>query len=284
MKLAGRTVVVSGASSGIGREIALALARRGAHVVAAARREHLLDELAGEAAELAGTIRPVVADVTDADDRARLVEEAGHVEVLVNVAGQGWTGPVDRTPPEDVRRLFEVNVLALIDLTQRVLPQMLERREGHVCNIGSIAGFAASPPLTLYSSTKFAVQGFTEGLRRELAGRGVGVSLVAPAPTRSEFVEAAPAVGGLGEGLRGWFESGAVLPPSLSADAVVRAIEHDGGPGYGEISVPRAAGLFRISQVPGLNRVLDVVSFGLRAVTDRTAPDPVPTGEQPRPA
>lgn len=279
MKLQDRTIVVTGASSGIGRETAKALAMRGARVVAVARREHLLEELA---AEVEGDIVPMAADVTSDDDRARVVADAGEIHGLVNVAGQGWVGPVDKTPAEDIRRIFELNVFALIDLCQRVLPQMLERREGHICNMGSIAGFVGAPPLTMYSTTKFAVQGFTEGLRREMTGRGVGVSLITPGPLGTEFLEGAPVAGGLAEGLRGTFEAGNVLPAWLAANAVVRAFEREVVPGYAEISVPRAAGLYRLGRLPAVNRVVDLVSFGLRLATNQTIDGPVPTGQQPR--
>lgn len=279
MKLQDRTVVVTGASSGIGRETAIALAKRGARVIAVARREDRLKTLAAEVAR----VEAFVADVTDDDDRARLVADAGPIDALVNVAGVGWAGPVDKIPLDEVRRIFELNVFALIDLTNRVLPQMLERRRGHICNMGSIAGFVGAPPLTMYSATKFAVQGYTEGLRREMNGRGVHVSLVAPGPAGSEFIEAAPVAGGLAEGLRGTFEAGNVLPPWLAANAVVRAIERDASFGYAEISAPRALGLYRLGQLPGVNRVVDLVAYGLRALTDDTVPDPAPSGERPRP-
>jgi short-subunit dehydrogenase len=169
MELDGTRVVVTGASTGIGRVTALRVARKGARVWAAARDEGRLEALAGEHAGIV----PVPSDVADDADRAALVKEAEPVDVLVNNAGIGWNGVVESMPPEKVRQLFDVNVLALIDLTQRVLPGMLERRRGHIVNVGSMAGYVAAPGETVYSATKFAVQGFTDGLRREVARRGV---------------------------------------------------------------------------------------------------------------
>ena len=251
MHLRGLTVVLTGASSGIGRASALLLASRGARVWAVARSEGPLDELA---AEHPG-ITPLVADVAVDDDRAAVVEKAGRVDVLVNNAGIGWLGAVAEMPPDQVRKLFEVNVLGLIDLTQRVLPGMLERRRGHVVNVASVASWVAVPPLTVYSATKFAVQGFSEGLRREVAGAGVRVSTVNPGPVATRFGPRARdedrPTEGMGEGLMPG------VPVSLAARAVVRAIRMGGIPGYATIAVPRVVGLSRVGALPGARLVVD---------------------------
>ena len=262
MELRDRTVVVTGASSGIGREVVEAFGARGAKVFAVARREQ---RLVGLARGRAGVV-PVPAYVTDEGDRERIVATAGAVDVLVNNAGVGWWGLVEQMPFEEVRRLYETNVLAAIDLTQRVLPGMLERRRGHVVNVSSQNAFVASPPLTVYASTKFALQGFAEGLRREVAGRGVRVSTVNPGPIRTEFAEAAP--GGEAVDLPGKFNAVA-LPPSLVANAVVRAVEREGLPGYAEISVPRVLGLSRLASLPGVTRLLDLATVPARSLAAR---------------
>jgi short-subunit dehydrogenase len=184
MKIAGANVVVTGASTGIGRETALLLAQRGAHVTVVARDQSRLDSLTAEH----DGISAVSADMTVEADRASLLAAAGDVDVLVNNAGIGWKGLVEDMPFTDVRALYELNVLALIDLTQRVLPGMLVRKLGHIVNIGSIAGYVGVPGEAVYCSTKYAVQGFTDGLRRELLGRGVDVSLIAPGPIKTEFL------------------------------------------------------------------------------------------------
>ena len=153
MDLDGTRVIVTGASTGIGRVTALRLARRGARVFAAARDERRLQALAAEHPEIVAA----PCDVADDADRAALVKQCGPVDVLVNNAGVGWQGVVEAMPSDKVRQLFEVNVLALIDLTQRVLPGMLERRLGHIVNVGSIAGYVASParPSTARRSTRY---------------------------------------------------------------------------------------------------------------------------------
>ncbi len=254
MDLRDRTVVVTGASSGIGTETVRALAGRGARVIATARREDRLQALADE---VPGVI-PVAADVTDPAGRARIGAQAGQVDVLVNNAGVGYFGLVEQMAGEDVERLFEVNVLAAMALTRDVLPGMLERERGAIVNVSSVGAYLAIPPLTVYSATKFALQGFSEGLRREVAGRGVSVHTVNPGLTRSEFVVAAQ---GAGNPLVQAGFNAAGLPPWTVANAVVRAVEADRRPGYAEVTVPRVAGFARLAALPAVSRWLDLASI-----------------------
>lgn len=249
MRIAGRAVIVTGASSGIGWATSLHLARRGARVVAAARNGERLRELAA----LHPNIEPVPADVTVDDDRRRLIDDHGPVDVLVNNAGLGWMGLVERMPADDVRTLFETNVLALIDLTQRALPGMLERRRGHVVNVASVASWVGFPPFSVYASTKWAVQGFTEGLRRELLGRGVTAATVNPGPIATAFYDrsagAHASTTSTGAGTQ------------LVARAVSRSIRLRHVPGYQVIAVPRVIGLARIGGLPVVGRVVDVATL-----------------------
>jgi short-subunit dehydrogenase len=253
MQLPDTRVLVTGASTGIGRVTALRLASKGARVWAAARDEQRLKSLAAEHS----AIVPVPADVANDTDRAALVEACERVDVLVNNAGLGWKGLVEDMAPAEVRKLFDVNVLALIDLTQRVLPGMLERGRGHIVNVGSIAGYVAAPGETVYCATKFAVQGFTDGLRREVAGRGVDVTLIAPGPIKTEFMartrtgEPADEPGALDYG----------LPPESVAKAIVRALTRR-APGYRTITVPRIGGFSRLGAAPGLARATDLATRG----------------------
>ena len=253
MELSGSRILVTGASTGIGRATALRLARKGARVWAAARDEQRLKTLAAEHADIVAA----PADVSDNADRAALVEQCEPVDVLVNNAGLGWKGLVEDMPPAKVRELLEVNVLALIDLTQRVLPGMLERGRGHIVNVGSIAGYVAAPGETVYCATKFAVQGFTDGLRREVAGRGVDVTLIAPGPIKSEFM-ARIRTGEPAE------EPGA-LDYGMSADSVAKAIVRAltrRVPGYKTITVPRIGGFSRLGAAPGFARATDLATRG----------------------
>ncbi|HEX2700426.1 MAG TPA: SDR family NAD(P)-dependent oxidoreductase [Acidimicrobiales bacterium] len=260
MRMSGLNVIVTGASSGIGLETARLLAARGAHVTAVARSLGPLEDLA------AGSPRiiPLAADLTVESDRAALVARAGAVDVLVNNAGIGWLGTVVDMPAEQVQKLFAINVLALIDLTQRVLPGMLARRRGHVVNVASVASWVSVPPLTVYSATKFAVQGFSDGLRRELAGTGVHLTTVNPGPVATRF------------GARARFEDPRTehmedstmpgVPASLAASAVARAVRMGGLPGYTSIAVPRMLGFTRLGALPGLRLASDAFAVVFRGV------------------
>ncbi|MGI8684958.1 MAG: SDR family NAD(P)-dependent oxidoreductase [Acidimicrobiales bacterium] len=254
--------MVTGASSGIGQATARHLAAKGAHVTAVARSQGPLDALAAASPR----ITPVVADLTVEAERAALIDGAGAVDVLVNNAGIGWLGLVEEMPADQVQKLFAINVVALIDLTQRVLPGMLERRRGHVVNIASVASWVSVPPLTVYSATKFAVQGFSDGLRREMTGRGVHVSTVNPGPVATRF------------GARARFEDPRTehmddekmpgVPASMVAAAVARAVRMNGLPGYTGIAVPRVLGLSRLGALPGLRLASDAFAVAFKGTRD----------------
>jgi short-subunit dehydrogenase len=246
VRVRGSVALVTGASSGIGWETALLLARKGAQVRAVARSGDDLDRLAGEHVN----ITPHVADLAVAEQRASLAEAAGDVDILVNNAGLGWTGLVEDMPADRIRLLFEVNVLALVDLTQLVLPGMLARKRGRLVNVASVVSWVAAPPFTVYSATKFAVQGFSEGLQREVAGRGVAVSTVNPGPIASKFWARSTGEDRHSQEFGDDLKPG--LPPSLVARAVVRAVRLGSLPGYGTIAVPRMMGLVRLGAVPVL--------------------------------
>lgn len=256
MRIQNRAIVVTGASSGLGWATAGHLAARGARVWAVARSEEPLQRLA----ERHPSIIPVVADVSSSDDRLRLAALATEADVLVNNAGVAWLGPFEKMEAPDVRTMYEVNVLGLIELTRLFLPAMLERKQGHIVNISSVAAWAALPPFTVYSSTKFAVQGFTEGLRRETLGRGVTVASINPGPLPTGFFLRAtlPDIS---------YRSGetTVGPGSgLVALAVARTIRYRHVPGYQVVTVPRVLGTSRLVGAPVIGRAFDLVGLGMR--------------------
>ena len=188
------TAVITGASSGIGADIARELAHRGHGVTLVARREDRLRDLA---AELSDTVRVevIACDVADSDARARLFDAVASrgltVDILVNNAGIGTIGAIEKSPAAEEIAQVRVNVEAVIDLTTRAVQQMVPRGRGAILNVGSTVGFHPFPGQSGYAGTKAFVETYTEGVRGELAGTGVTVATLCPGPVRTEFLEAA---------------------------------------------------------------------------------------------
>lgn len=183
------TVVITGASTGIGRALALAWAPRGVTLVLSARSRGPLEDVAREA-EAAGAKSVVEAgDVTDPAHRAALVAraaEAGGVDVLVNNAGRGFYAPFEKIDLAGMRELLELNVLAPLALSQLALPY-LEASRGTVVMMSSVAGLVAAPRYAAYAASKFALEGVAMSMRSELAARGVRVCVVRPGPVDTPF-------------------------------------------------------------------------------------------------
>ncbi|MBM4097450.1 MAG: SDR family NAD(P)-dependent oxidoreductase [Planctomycetes bacterium] len=190
-ELKGLRAVVTGASQGIGRALALEGARRGMVIIAQARSRNLLDTLAGESEGLPGKVITEVGDVTCAADRERLVRrcqnEVGGLDILVNNAGIGATGHFADSGPERLRQIFEVNVFGLVETTRALLPLIVKGITPMVVNVGSIVGERGFPARSEYSSSKFAVHAFSDGLRAELSKDGVDVLMIAPGLTQTNF-------------------------------------------------------------------------------------------------
>ena len=188
------TAVVTGASSGIGADIARELAARGHGVTLVARREDRLRELA---AELAARVRVevIACDVADSAARAALFDEVDRrgltIDILVNNAGIGTMGSVTKSPVADEIAQVRVNVEAVIDLPTRAVQQMVPRGRGAILNIGSTAGYEPFPGQAGYAATKAFVNSYTEAVRAELTGTGVTVALLCPGPVRTEFLKSA---------------------------------------------------------------------------------------------
>jgi short-subunit dehydrogenase len=194
-ELKGQVVIITGASSGIGAATARRLARASAHVVLAARRRERLDALKQEIETMDGRATVVVCDITVAEDRARLVQTAsainGRIAALVNNAGYGTRGPVELVPVEKIRQNFELNLFALIALTQLVIPGMRRAGAGRIVNISSVAGRVARPLSSIYDATKHALEAISDGLRGELAPFGIKVVVIEPGFIVTEFVQVA---------------------------------------------------------------------------------------------
>jgi short-subunit dehydrogenase len=184
-------MLITGASQGIGRALAEAAVARGARVLAAARSEPLLKELADAVRAKGGTIHTVQADVTSKEDRQRMVDAArqhlGGLDVLINNAGIGATGHFVEAAPERLRQIMEVNFFGLTETTRAFLPMLREGNTPAIVNISSIAGKRGVPARSEYSASKFAVQGFSEAIRTELAKDGIDVLIVSPGLTQTNF-------------------------------------------------------------------------------------------------
>jgi short-subunit dehydrogenase len=232
VRLPGAVCLVTGASSGIGRATATALATRGARVVALGRDRERLEGV-GE--------RQVVWDLVEPEG---LADEVGPVDVLVNNAGFGWAGPFAETP--DVERLVAVNLVAPVLLARALVPGMVERGRGRVVNVASIAGFVGPREEAVYAATKGGLVAFGEALRYELRGTGVGVTLVAPGVVATEFFDRRGT-----PYRRAWPRP---IPPERVADAIADAVERE----RDEVFVPAWMGaVARLrGAAPGLFRAL----------------------------
>jgi short-subunit dehydrogenase len=182
-----KTVVITGASSGIGRAAALEFARRGANLVLAARRAEQLEEVATACRAMGVECRSVVTDVTRRDDCNHLIGTAGNVDVLINNAGFATFDPIESARPEDLESMMQTNYFGAVWCAQAVLPQMLARRSGTIVNVASIAGIMGYARMGGYCATKFAMIGFSETLRDEVLSRGVRVATVCPGTVETEF-------------------------------------------------------------------------------------------------
>jgi short-subunit dehydrogenase len=192
-----RTVLVTGATAGIGRFLALDLARRGHTVFASGRSEKALAELVAEGAEKGLALKSVQLDVTSRESIAAAAasvraQTGGHgVDILVNNAGYGQAGPMMELDEAALRAQFETNVFGLMAVTRAFVPAMIERGRGWVLNVSSVGGRITFPFFGAYHASKYAVEAMSDAMRTELRGQGVHVVLVEPGPITSKFSERA---------------------------------------------------------------------------------------------
>ncbi|HEV8674263.1 MAG TPA: SDR family oxidoreductase [Methylomirabilota bacterium] len=191
--LRGATVIVTGASSGIGAATALACGREGMRVALAARRRERLQRVADEVRAVGGEPRVVPTDVADEAAVRALVDGTvaawGRLDVLVNNAGAGLLAPVAETSAAEFEGLMRVNFLGAVYGILAALPHMRRQRSGHLVNVASVVGKRASPFRAAYVASKFALVGFSEALRMEVAADGIHVTAVCPIGTATEFHE-----------------------------------------------------------------------------------------------
>lgn len=225
----GKLAVVTGAGSGIGRATALALARKGATIALADIGEAGLQETAGQIAAAGGRSSQHVVDVAD---RARMEAFAqaveaqhGRVDIVVNNAGIGILEDFADAPLEDFAKVVDVNLWGVVHGSKLFLPALLRQGGGHIVNVSSLAGIISTPGMVSYGTTKFAVRGFSESLRSELAPLNVGVTSVHPGMIRTNIAKVSRcADSALQQRMVEWFERWG-RPPELVANKIVRAIE-----------------------------------------------------------
>jgi NAD(P)-dependent dehydrogenase (short-subunit alcohol dehydrogenase family) len=216
------TVVITGASSGIGRATALKLAREGANVVVTSRRGDALDELARECETRGGSALAVVADVTDEDQVARIAEEAverfGRIDVWVNNAAVTAFGRFEETPPDIFRRVMETNFYGYVHGARAALRQFREQGSGTLINVSSVVGVVGQAYTSAYTSSKWAIRGFSESLRGELSldeAKDIRVCTVLPAAIDTPLFQSSANYSG---------RAVRALDPTYDADVVARAI------------------------------------------------------------
>ncbi len=215
-----KRVLITGASSGIGRDLAVQLGDLGAELLIAARRREKLTDLESEIKANGGFALASVADVTRVEDRENLLNlcevHLGGLDILINNAGVGAMGRFDEADPQRLRQVFEVNFFALAELTRAALPLLKKGDDPLIVNISSVLGHRGAPLKSEYSASKFAVHGFSDAIRAELAGDGVEVLLVSPSTTDSEFFDAAIE----DDTKKDWKKRGAMSPEVVAAKTI----------------------------------------------------------------
>ncbi|HTJ46254.1 MAG TPA: SDR family oxidoreductase [Kofleriaceae bacterium] len=190
-----KTILITGATAGIGRTTALHLASRGHRVIASGRKSDQLASLREEAQKAGASIDTVLLDVTRAESIELAVSEVDRitggrgVDVLVNNAGYGLVGPLSEVTDADLRKQYDTNVFGLMAVTRAFLPAMRERRSGRIVNVSSMGGRMTFPFMGAYNSTKYAVESLSDALRAELQPFGIQVSLIEPGVIRTNFAD-----------------------------------------------------------------------------------------------
>lgn len=184
-----KTVLITGASTGIGRSTATLFAEQGWTVIATMRSPE-------KAKFESDQIHVLPLDVTDSQSIQTAIDKSltqfGTIDVLVNNAGYGLLGAFENCTPEQIQRQFATNVFGLMEVTRALLPHFRERRSGVIINIASIGGKISFPTYSLYNSTKWAVEGFSEGLQYELEQFNIRVKLIEPGPIKTDFYDRSP--------------------------------------------------------------------------------------------
>jgi len=257
MELAGKRVMITGASRGIGEALAHRFAEAGATVALVARTKDAIRDLADR---LGGTAHP--ADLSDPTQVAELVgqveQEAGPIDVLVNNAGVGVGALFFEA--DDLRATTQVNYLAPAELCRHAVPRMLERGGGHIVNVSSLAGVSVFPGLVTYSASKAALSHFTAGLRADLRGLPIGTTLVELGPIRTDMLAQAEDYEPTARSFKRFYQLrlGVDAPREKVADEVVKAVQK----GRRHVRIPKRAALFPML-VEAPRRTVEVLLTGV---------------------
>jgi NAD(P)-dependent dehydrogenase (short-subunit alcohol dehydrogenase family) len=233
MRLEGRTAVVTGAGGGIGRAIAVSLARRRCHLALADIDEAGMAETAQHTRDFGIRVSRHRVDVSDrvavAEFPALVVAEHDGVDVLVNNAGVAVGGTFAQVCEEDFEWLFEINFWGVVRMTRAFLPLLQASGDARVVNLSSVYGLIAPPEQSAYAASKFAVRGFSEALRHELEGSGIGITVVHPGGVNTSIAEKARIPAGITEAeiarRRERYRKLLKLPPEIAGETIVRGIE-----------------------------------------------------------
>jgi short-subunit dehydrogenase len=204
-----KSVLITGAGSGFGKGTALALAAKGHQVIATTETQDQASALRKDSPE----ITVIKLDITNAVDIAQVAQLK--IDVLINNAGAGQTGPIADVPIDRVRHLFEVNVFGTLAITQAVLPQMVARGSGRIIIMSSVAGVISGPSFGPYSMTKHALEAMGKALRAEIAGQGIDVTLINPGPYNTGFNDR------MANSMWEWFDDKAVNAPATELMRIV---------------------------------------------------------------
>ena len=189
-----RVWMITGASRGMGAEITAAALAQGDAVVATARKSSAVTDALSSRPGLLAVDLDVTSEAAAHQAVKLAVERFGRIDVLVNNAGYGLAGAVEETSAEEVRSIFDTNVMGLLNVTRAVLPQMRSQRSGHVINMSSLGGYRVGAGFGVYGATKFAVEGLSEALHAELSPLGIHVTVVEPGYFRTDFLDSSSAM------------------------------------------------------------------------------------------
>ena len=193
MDFKNKTVLITGASSGIGKQTAVEFAKLGANIILVARRKEKLDELANELEKFNVITFVCQCDVSDKEQvkemSKTILEKFDSIDVLVNNAGFAIYGSVKDLSIDEIKSQMETNYFGMMYCIKNFLPSMLDKKSGHIVNVASVAASFGLPGIASYCASKFAMLGFSEGLKHELHGTGVGVTVVSPIMVRTDFFD-----------------------------------------------------------------------------------------------